>query len=592
MRKFLKFIFVLLIIIILLVVVPVGALYFLISDSNDQAPTEIYTETITMQGEVDSLFSRFLVNREGSFYLSFSEEELDRLAFAYIRTINPDYYKSGCLSDECKVIASAEIPTDIPIIGGKKVNLRHAYTEIKEDNLNIYITVEAPYLKTKLNLGYKLEKENGTYIFIINKFGLGNLNLMSGFGKRVSKILFDALQITEEKVNQSLQEMELPLTFKLEDFSFRLEKEAIGDLINNFFDQEGTEAKLLTELVNILSSSENNLLDLGFFRYNDKDHFGFRLDLNEIKTDTATANKLSAKRASAAQGFNVSTFIYNKTQTLLIGALSSDTTKISFTNQDFDRIIYNETNGYSGFKFTLVEGNDPNFELTGIFFDFKPDVVCFQFVVEINGIEVLIELTGDIEGNDESDLVIKLRDSMSIGGISASTDFLLDLLGDLDSFSAITFNRTEKTITISANTFQEFMEVGGPETPLSVEKLKAVNGGIEVYVKYTDSELATIIEKAKEDIKEVLGSDFIDESKFDTTEPEQEEIVQELINTLDEISDILNNPETELNSEKTDKLIEVINGLSDENQQILLEQINDFADSLDLENLYEQLFGN
>jgi len=592
MRKFLKFIFVLLIIVILLVVVSVGTLYFLISDSKDEAPTEIYTDSITLESEVDSLFSRFLVNRGDSFYLSFSEEELDRLAFAFIRTLNADYYKSSCTGDECKVIKSALIPVDIPIIGGKKVNLRHAYTEVNNDNLNIYITVEAPYLKTKLNLGYKLEKENGTYIFTITKLGLGKLNLMSGFGKTIAKNLLTALEMTEEKINQSLQEMKLPLTFKQEDFSLRFEKEDIGEVINNFLSKEGDETKLLVELVNILSASDNDLLDLGFFDFDDKNHFGFRINLSEIKTDSETAAKLSGKRNSAALGFNVDTFVHNKTQTLLIGSLGSDSTKITFTNQEFDRIIYDETNGYSDFKFTLVEGSEPNFEMTGIFFDFKPDMVSFQFVVEINGVEVLIELVSDIEGNDESDLIIKLRDSMSIGGINAANEFLFELLGDIDSFSAITFNRSEKTIIISATTFQEFMEVGGPETPLTVEKLRAINGGIEVYVEYTDPSLTQLIENAKDDIKGVLGSDFVDESEFDTSDPEQEEVVQELIDTLEEISNIINDPEAELDSENTDNLIEIINNLSDENQQVLLDQINDQAYSLDLENLYEQLFGN
>ena len=94
MRKFLKFIFVLLIIVILLVVVSVGTLYFLISDSKDEAPTEIYTDSISLESEVDSLFSRFLVNRGDSFYLSFSEEELDRLAFAFIRLLTPIIIKA------------------------------------------------------------------------------------------------------------------------------------------------------------------------------------------------------------------------------------------------------------------------------------------------------------------------------------------------------------------------------------------------------------------------------------------------------------------------------------------------------------------
>lgn len=119
MKTILKVIIRLLIVLVLLIVIPIGTLYFMISDSKDEAPTELYAENITLQGEIDSLFSRFLVNREGAFYLTFSEEELDKLAFAFIRSINSSYY-AGCGSDECKYIVSQEIPEEVPLISGKK----------------------------------------------------------------------------------------------------------------------------------------------------------------------------------------------------------------------------------------------------------------------------------------------------------------------------------------------------------------------------------------------------------------------------------------------------------------------------------------
>ncbi|HHZ11617.1 MAG TPA: hypothetical protein GYA05_02770, partial [Acholeplasmataceae bacterium] len=89
----------------------------------------------------------------------------------------------------------------------------------------------------------------------------------------------------------------------------------------------------------------------------------------------------------------------------------------------------------------------------------------------------------------------------------------------------------------------------------------------------------------------LLQGDFLDETQFDTSDPEQESVIQELKDVLEEISEILNDPEAFLGSEATENLIGLINSLSDENQKILLDQITESANSIDLESLYEQLFG-
>ena len=55
------------------------------------------------------------------------------------------------------------------------------------------------------------------------------------------------------------------------------------------------ESKLFREMIAILSSSENDLLDLGFFDLEDESHFGFKIDLNELKTTPEQAELLAAK---------------------------------------------------------------------------------------------------------------------------------------------------------------------------------------------------------------------------------------------------------------------------------------------------------
>lgn len=593
MKTILKVIIRLLIVLVLLIVIPIGTLYFMISDSKDEAPTELYAENITLQGEIDSLFSRFLVNREGAFYLTFSEEELDKLAFAFIRSINSSYY-AGCGSDECKYIVSQEIPEEVPLISGKKVHLRHLYTEVGSDRLDVHLTASVPFLKTSLNIGFNFEKENGTYVFMIDNLALGKLNVMSGLGKKIAQPLLSGIGFSEESINQFFEKQNLPLVFSMDDYSIRFEKEALGDVIMKFVNEENKpESKLFREMIAILSSSENDLLDLGFFDLEDESHFGFKIDLNELKTTPEQAELLAAKRSQAAKGFDADSFVTNKTQTFLIGSLASaGSEKITFTNQDFNRIIYSQTNGYSEFKFSMLPGEEPNFRMTGVFVEFSQDAVDFQFVVEINGVEVLIIVSGAVENNEgESELTISLDEEMSIGGINAESEFLLELLSSLN-IAAIGYDSESGEFKINVETFKELMGVGGPETPLEIEKIKAASGGIEVYVQYTDPELASQISQARKDVEELLKTDFVDESQFDTSDSEQAELVQELLDSLNEISETLNDPEAELDSETTDNLIAIVNGLSDENQQILLDQISENANSSDLENLYKLLFGN
>lgn len=240
----------------------------------------------------------------------------------------------------------------------------------------------------------------------------------------------------------------------------------------------------------------------------------------------------------------------------------------------------------------MLPGEEPNFRMTGVFVEFSQDAVDFQFVVEINGVEVLIIVSGAVENNEgESELTISLDEEMSIGGINAKSEFLLELLSSLN-IAAIGYDSESGEFKINVETFKELMGVGGPETPLEIEKIKAASGGIEVYVQYTDPELASQISQARKDVEELLKTDFVDESQFDTSDSEQAELVQELLDSLNEISETLNDPEAELDSETTDNLIAIVNGLSDENQQILLDQISENANSSDLENLYKLLFGN
>ena len=125
MKKLFKFIFSLIFIIILLIGLPIGILYFMVADGTDDAPTSLYADSVVLDQEVADLFNRALADNQ-SYDFTFSEDELNVLIFAIIRdALNKDYYKAGCDTDACKNVQVIEIDDDIPVVGGRKVTLKH-----------------------------------------------------------------------------------------------------------------------------------------------------------------------------------------------------------------------------------------------------------------------------------------------------------------------------------------------------------------------------------------------------------------------------------------------------------------------------------
>jgi hypothetical protein len=182
---------------------------------------------------------------------------------------------------------------------------------------------------------------------------------------------------------------------------------------------------------------------------------------------------------------------------------------------------------------------------------------------------------------------------MSLGDIAVSSSFLLEFIGDsLESMEAMDYDKETHTLKLSVATFTDLMGVGGPSTPLTIEKIRVINGGVEIFVEVDDPSLSTIISDAKDAINSILESDFLDSSAFDVSDPAQEELIEELEEVLSSIADTLSDPEQELTPEDTAALVEVINNLNSENQEQLLEQIANESASQDLEDLYDLLFGN
>ncbi|MDD4077904.1 MAG: hypothetical protein PHT03_08030, partial [Bacilli bacterium] len=104
MKRLIKTIFWFLFIIIIIIVAPILYLYITISDSTDEAPIDLYNETITFDQEVTNLLNQALSD-EKYYDFTLTENQINTLIFAIVRdSINKNYYNAGCSSEACKYI--------------------------------------------------------------------------------------------------------------------------------------------------------------------------------------------------------------------------------------------------------------------------------------------------------------------------------------------------------------------------------------------------------------------------------------------------------------------------------------------------------
>ncbi|MCK9536691.1 MAG: hypothetical protein M0R05_03810 [Bacilli bacterium] len=592
MKRLIKTIFWFLFIIIIIIVAPILYLYITISDSTDEAPIDLYNETITFDQEVTNLLNQALSD-EKYYDFTLTENQINTLIFAIVRdSINKNYYNTGCSSDACKYIQVSTIDESAPIIGGKKVTLKHIYTKMTDQEMTLYAPINALGFKTNLNLGFEIKEAEGVYTIIIKRMGLGKLNLMKGIGKAIRRPILTALNFSDETVNTKLANKKLPITFKSEDFSFSFKKSDLGEIIVNLLspDEEKPGNKIVKELFALLTIPEEGGLTFGFFP-GDEVSFGAKINLEPFAADSAVFANL---QASIKEPFDVNSFIKNKTQTFILNNLTGGEMKLVFTEGEFNRLLYDKTNGYEDFKYEIeFADGGAKFAIivTGIVVEIESDqIIKFNFLVDINGLKSIMVLTGNIVPNvAEDEISIFLEETITIGTVHTSAGFMFDIIGDnIESFELMRYEAETRAFIITAETFNSFMGIGGEITPLTVERLKFTTGVLEVYVTVEDPTLAQTIDNVTDLLNDLLSGDFLDTDGFEG----QDELVENLNNVLDDINQILNNPEGDLTPNETDQLIDIINQLSEENQQELYNQIEDsLSSSSELLDLYDLLFG-
>lgn len=601
MKFLFKLIFGLLIFVLLVVGVPLIIVVVTLSDSTNDTPKELYNENITMESELTTLFDAgFDLGDKDYLELMFTEDNLNKIIFSAIRKdLNPDYLPSATSTDD-DVNHVKTVEMDLPVVGVKKVIIYSIYAELKDDKLALYMPMNIMGIKTRAKLIATFKEDADNFIIDFDTLGLGKANLLGGLASKIAFTILKQIDFTEDGINDMFEKNGLPLEFVLEDFAFKISKDKINELLEKLINPdemaESNEKEMLGELLATLTSKSNDLVDFGIF----DEKFGIRFDLKKFQVEEGLVTL-----SDDIKNFDENQFMVNKVQSFIFSNLATTTNKkITFTNKEFNQIVYDQSEGYKEFKIEipLPETNSTiKFEVIGILIDFNPNDVVIRINIDLNGLKTSFKITGNVTKNNDSEVIIQINDTITVGEdineeaskyLTANSSLILNMLGDnISDMGVMTYDKTLKSFILSTESFKKLMTVDGNNTtPLDVNKLKIVEDGIEVYTTIeATSDIAQQIETVTNIISNVLETNSFTADDFDIDDPEEAEKVNELLTTLDDIADGLTNGN--LSEEDTNKLIENINSISDENRQALLDGIEQNANSADLLALYDSLFG-
>lgn len=599
MKTLLKLVLGIVIFLIIIIGVPLGILYYNISDSTDNTPLDVYGETITFESVLTNLFNENLdLTDKDSIDFTFSEDDLNRLIFGLIKeNVNQNYAPQKANPTDAEAYIDYTTVT-MPVLGDRKVLIKSAYAELNDNKLEIYLTLDLLGVKSRAKLILAFEEDVDNYKIIIDTIGLGKMNLFSGLGEFLFNTALKAANITNDSINSDLEKENLPFKVDLDNQTIIIPKDEINLLLMQLINPEeisdDNQSEMMASFIDILTNKNNDLLNFGII--NGK--FGLSFDLTKFKVKDELANI-----DDEIKTFNSTMFMQSKVQGYILSTLTTmNDAKMYFTNKELNQIVYDQSNGYEAFAISIPLPNSTStfaFSIEGILLAFAADEVEIRIIINLNGLTTSLLMEAEVQNNNTSEITLKIKDTITLGEdvdeaaneyVSANANLILSLLGsNIDAMGIMSYNASTKSLILNASSFTQMMAVDGDNvSPLTIDRLKIVNGGLEAYGEPGDT-LAAPVATTSDAVKTALATNDFDESDFDTTDENEAEAVNNLLDSLDAVADGITNDS--LTVEETNQLIANYNALSDENKEAFLEKLETNAASPELLDLYDSLFG-
>lgn len=596
--KLLKKLLIFLIVVLLIIGIPIGIIYYSLSDSTDEAPIELYDPTLTTNEIIKPLIKETF-DEMGDKYaleLGLTEDQLNQLIYALIKEkINVSYNpKSGNSDEELYINSNIVIPSgSVDFLSGKKVIIKHLYADYKDNNIYINLTVDAlGLLKTKISIGFSLETTIDEFILNITEAKLGKINLLSGFGKKIFDSLIKSF-LDEQSINNNFKEKNIPLSINLANLCLKSNKKDFGDWLTNTIASTEDSDQTIVYFLNVLTDSDNDMIHLN----TSQEKLDLKIELDSLKLDESKyliPNEIK-------HDIDFHNFAQSKAQNILFNMLSSSDKRILFTELEFSQLIYTETNHYEmlSVQKTILDDITLTFKIDGILVDINDDYFTIKLILNINGLKTIALLECPVTYSDIShtEIHINVPEIVRIGtDLEIESSFIISLLENtMKNNNVMPFinESNEHYFKLTAQVFDSFVNNADAQTPLHVTKIEFINGSLAVYVECTDTTISNLLDTVSIEIEEVLQSNFIDNISFNTSDTEQSEAVNNITESVSSIASKLNDPNETISSSDTNKLLEDFNSLSTENQNLFLNAIQEQFETNDGNNfseLYNSLF--
>lgn len=565
----------------LFVVVIVAIVVYIFTDNT----SEMDVDKIDTTSSVESILSDEVKNGFStmkdtySVDINFTEEELNNLLYCFVKSnLNPNYDPKNGTSDETKYVKEIAFPSEFPIIGGKKAVIKYLYAKVSGEDVTINMPFKCFGINMRIYFTFNVTETSDNYILKINKAYFSKLSLTSSLFKK-------ALSSMEGEINQTFENINLPFVLNVNEMNLVASKEKFSDWMKSLVVENESEDTMLKSFMDIMFSKEYQLLKFGVF----DEKLGLKIDLQKLKVDES---KLTLNENITAP-FNQEVFIKEKTQNLLINSLVGNS-EISFNEIELSQLIYNKTNSYDDFSLTyeILSGVVVNFSVEGITVDISDtgEEMTLYFILNINGLKTLASFKGVVNQESDTKIIINMENDIVLGeDIKVDNSFIKPMLQEsLKDSTVLKYDLEQNAFIITSSIFEEYLSSTLLSSKLDVTKVKMGKDKIVLYVESNDIVINTVINSAKQELNECLSKDFVDTNKFDTSDENQKEAINNLESSLSNIKEKINNDS--LAQDDVETMVDAINDLNDENKQELFNQLQESSSSDVFTNLYDQLF--
>lgn len=584
--KLIKFLLKTILGLICLVLIFIVTIMILLSGSGNNPPLEAYKNNDTTENIITNSLNESLSKMKDTYSinLSLDSDKLNKIIFNVIRDyFNSDYDPINGQTDKEKYINSfLSIPSNVPLLGGKELILKNAYVEFDNDKLIFNSDIDLfGFIKSRIYIEMALNSDKDSIYLAINKLKLGKISMLNKNNTFALSIYKSFLDI--EAINSTLKEKNIPLTIDCDNLKIICLKKDLKNYIKNLVNTDDEFAK---EFISIITDEKYDMLNANI----NNNSLNISLSLENLKTDDLLVDE------SIKKEIDKDSFITNKTQNLLLSTLTKEN-RITFSYLEFNRLIFTQTNSYKDLSFEPILYGETKIlcSIEGIIMFYKDNDLYIKLIIDVSGLKTICLAKCIYTQINDLSFKICLSDTITLGkDLEISSSFLDTILKNtFDSLEFAKYDDKTSSIIINSSLFDKFLTNSSISSTLKVSKIYLDEYGLSCIIALTDEKIKEKVETISKSLENILENKTIDLSKLDSSDNTQKEAIETINNSLNNISSIIKDPEKELTSNDTDKLIEAISSLSSENQEALASELeNSFTekDKQTLEELYNDLF--